>query len=76
MAAGNAHTEPDLSPRPRSAEVYDAVTGTWSWAGPTVLARDFGAAAVLLHDGRVLVTGGLGPVTTTSSSLRGAEVFG
>jgi len=75
VAAGNARTEADLIPRPRSAEVYDAVTGTWSWAGPTVLARYGGAAAVLLHDGRVLLTGGMGSATTTSS-LRGAEVYG
>jgi hypothetical protein len=74
VAAGFARTQATFfTERPRSAELYDASTGTWSWAGPTVFLHHGAAAAVLLGDGRVLLTGGAG--SPGSGVLRGAEVY-
>jgi hypothetical protein len=58
-----------------SAEIYNPVTGTFTAAGNMVAGR-FGASAVLLADGRVLVAGGSGDVTPAgASALASAEIY-
>lgn len=52
------------------AEIYDPGTGTFSPTGSLVTARAF-HAAVLLTDGRVLISGGLG----NTADLASAELF-
>lgn len=42
-----------------TAELFDPVTGTWSTTGPMNYAR-YGAKAVTLADGRVLIAGSIG----------------
>ena len=41
-----------------SAEIYDPSTGTWSSAGKPPRERAVGGAAVVMSDGKVMVTGG------------------
>ncbi|MGC8635071.1 MAG: Kelch repeat-containing protein [Candidatus Limnocylindrales bacterium] len=53
-----------------SAELYDPATSTFSRTGSLNVGRA-GAAAVLLHDGRVLVVGGW----TGNSALNSAELY-
>lgn len=50
-----------------SVEIFDRTTKTWSPAAPMAAARSF-HTAVLLHDGRVLVTGGLDAVAILATS--------
>ncbi len=59
-----------------TAEIYDPATNAWTeTAGPMNEARR-SHAATLLHDGRVLVTGGGSGVATTSSpAIQSAEIF-
>lgn len=59
-----------------SAEIYDVETATWSPAGRMGSAR-FEHSATLLRDGRVLVTGGLGPADGSSelTPLRSTEIY-
>jgi N-acetylneuraminic acid mutarotase len=45
--------------RTRTAELYDPVSGTWSYAAPPGWARNQGNTATLLEDGKVLVAGGI-----------------
>ena len=52
-----------------SSEIYDPASGQWSQAGTMVESR-FLAAAVLLEDGRVLLTGG-----RDKTALDSSEVF-
>jgi hypothetical protein len=53
-----------------SAEIFDPNTGTFSATGPLATARTYQATS-LLDDGRVLVTGGYGPVAPLAS----AEIY-
>ncbi len=52
----NDVTPPTVGVALATAELFDPTTGTWSATGPLRYAR-FGAAAVTLADGRVLVVG-------------------
>jgi Kelch motif protein len=45
---------------PATAEVYDPVSGTWSFTGPMVGSDGGGRTATVLQDGKVLATGGYG----------------
>ena len=54
-----------------TAELFDPATGSWSSTGPMQYAR-FGASAVTLSDGRVLVFGSGGGDGAASPSMRGA----
>lgn len=50
-----------------TAEAFNPQTGSWSPLAPMVAPRTH-HDAVLLHDGRVLVTGGFDPVTTVPTA--------
>lgn len=68
---------PHLGEALATAELFDPVTGRWSATGSLNYAR-FGASAVTLVDGRVLVVGSLGwdrGVTTDERSYDSAEVY-
>ncbi|MFB4295075.1 Kelch repeat-containing protein [Actinomadura sp. NTSP31] len=59
----------------RSAEIYDPAHHAWGPADPMVTPR-WGHAAALLPDGSVLVSGGTGTRSgTTTKALRSAERF-
>jgi hypothetical protein len=72
---------PDASPAPTTtqpasqlpASPTSSAPGRWSPTGSMSQAR-FGAAATLLHDGRVLVAGGYGNASE-SQELRTAEIY-
>ncbi len=55
------------------ADLYDPVSGRWSYTGP-MTARRNGSAASLLPDGRVLVTGG-GATFPDSADLSSTEIY-
>ncbi|MFF8731199.1 Kelch repeat-containing protein [Streptomyces sp. NPDC015171] len=58
-----------------SVEIYDPVSETWKVTGALHEAR-FAHAAILLGDGRVLVTGGLAPRdSVTDTALSSAEIY-
>lgn len=59
LVAGGAGNDPTSTVVPglSSAEIYDEATGTWSRTSDMNMPRGE-LAAVMLHDGRVLVTGG------------------
>lgn len=58
-----------------SAELYDPVTGTWSYTGELNVARIF-ASGTLLQNGKVLVAGGRNVVNLSSvTSLNSAELY-
>lgn len=68
---------PNVGAALATAELYDPATGTWSATGPMKFAR-FGAAAVTLTDGRVLVVGSgdtQSGVTVDDRALDTAEIF-
>ncbi len=54
-----------------SAELYDPETGRWSNTGSLRQPRNGGNEATLLHDGRVLLAGGI----TGTVVVRGSELF-
>ncbi len=54
-----------------SAELYDPATGKWSNTGSLRQSRNGGNEATLLHDGRVLLAGGI----TGTVAIRGSELF-
>lgn len=59
-------------------EIYDPATKTWQDAVPTSVDHGVGAAAVVLADGKVLLTGGLPAGMTPRSygaAIRTAELF-
>lgn len=59
----------------RSAEVFSPSTGTWSQTGPLATAR-YGATAVTLADGRVLIAGGWADVIDdTAAPLYGSHAL-
>jgi hypothetical protein len=60
LAAAGRHGPPDGSSFLASAEIYDPVTGTWSYTGSLATARE-GAGAIRLLDGRIMLYGGEGP---------------
>jgi serine/threonine protein kinase len=57
-----------------SAEIFDPRTSRWT-AAPRMHVHRYVHDAVLLRDGRVLVTGGWSSTSLESRSLAGAEVF-
>jgi large repetitive protein len=59
LVAGGAGNDPTTTVVPglRSAEIYDEATGTWNRTSNMNTPRGE-LAAVMLHDGRILVTGG------------------
>ncbi len=57
-----------------TAEIWDPASGAWSYAGQLSTAR-FGASAVTLADGRVLVVGGPESRESEPHALASAEVF-
>ncbi len=60
LVAGGYFADPPVVPEVRvldSAELFDPATGEWSPTGALLVAR-YGASAVTLTDGRVLVVGG------------------
>ncbi len=68
LVAGGLFTFPVDTPL-AGAEVFNPLTGTWSAVGGLNHARR-GHTAVLLDDGRVLITGGIG-----ANVLNSAEIF-
>lgn len=64
---------PDTGTAMATAEVFDPSTGTWSSTGNLRFAR-YGAQAVRLADGRVLVVGSSGP-NVTGGSFDTAELY-
>ncbi len=68
---------PNVGSALATAEVFDPATGSWSATGPLTFAR-FGAAAVTLADGRILVVGSLGSdqgVTVDDRAYDSAEIY-
>ena len=58
-----------------TAELFDPVTGTWSTTGPMNYAR-YGAKAVTLADGRVLIAGSVrGDVQIDPNAFDTAEIY-
>jgi hypothetical protein len=70
-------TPPNVGSALATAELFDPATGSWSATGPLKYAR-FGAAAVTLADGRILVVGSLGPdrgVAVDERAVDSAEIY-
>ena len=68
---------PNVGSALATAELFDPATGSWSATGPLTFAR-FGAAAVTLADGRILVVGSLGSdhgVTVDDRASDSAEIY-
>lgn len=57
-----------------TAEIYDAVAGTWSQTGEMSYNRQY-HAATLLQDGRVLVTGGSSDDGRNTTFLTSADLY-
>lgn len=57
-----------------SAEIYDPAANVWHPANPMSIAR-YLDAAVVLHDGRVLVAGGWALTSNTDPSRASSEVY-
>lgn len=57
-----------------TAEIYDPATGTWAPASPMGSPR-FEHTATPLRDGRVLITGGLGPEEDRLRPLASTELY-
>ncbi|MCA1841599.1 MAG: hypothetical protein LC792_00145 [Actinobacteria bacterium] len=79
VAGGASLDDGAVAPRAlSSAEVYDSAADRWTEVGGLKAAR-YGAAAVALADGRILVVGGTAPATaddaSASPSLATAEQF-
>jgi hypothetical protein len=67
----------DKTHRPRildSSETWDPKTGVWSRTGPLAESR-WGASAVTLSDGRVLIVGGGGSPRTAPAERSSAEIY-
>ena len=69
VVGGSRNQEPDLL---ASAEIYDPITGTWSWAGNMSEARA-AHTATLLDDGRVLIAAGVGSLER--GELASSEIY-
>ncbi|WP_157731532.1 Kelch repeat-containing protein [Azotobacter chroococcum] len=59
------------------AEIYDPANNVWTTQAPMLHPRQYHSVAVLLPDGRVLVTGGIDPTlgTTPMRDQRSMELF-
>jgi len=58
-----------------SAELYDPAAGTWSYTPQPMFVGRIGAAATLLPDGRVLVTGGCTAGCSGQPGLSSTEIY-
>ena len=68
---------PNVGAALATAELFDPATGTWSSTGPLKYAR-FGAPAVTLNDGRILIVGSRsdsGAVTVDAHAFAAAEIY-
>lgn len=78
LIAGGAVASDDGNRYLRNAEIFDPATGSSAPTGRTTITR-FNAEAVRLSDGRVLIAGGIGPVSYGSRRpilrLRGSEIY-
>jgi N-acetylneuraminic acid mutarotase len=57
---------------PRTAEVYNESSNSWTLVGQMGVGRRYGATATVLADGRVLISGGQ---TTSYAATSAAELF-
>jgi N-acetylneuraminic acid mutarotase len=71
LVAGGVYADEERFEARASAELFDPETGAWSKTRPMNTAR-YGARAVTLQDGRVLVVGG---TDDDDSPLRSAEIY-
>ena len=71
LVAGGEGTNGRIGTIMAAADLFDPATATWSAAAPLAAARDY-HSTTLLHDGRVLVTGGY---DVWNNSLASAELY-
>lgn len=64
FAGGQANIVNILNSSQNTGEVYDPAVGTWSPVSNVMASKRFGAAAVLLNNGNVLVSSGMNGGTT------------
>jgi hypothetical protein len=71
------HSAPLRDPRQAvyNAEIWDPASGSWSTMAPMAISRLYHSTAVLLPDGRVLVTGGGGDGSSGDIDHYDAEYF-
>lgn len=75
LVVGGTVTDATGSPQPlATAEIYDVALGTWTSTGKLFVAR-YNHTATLLHNGKVLVTGGYNTTTGNAGNLNTAEIY-
>jgi hypothetical protein len=78
LVAGGYYADPAHGNLPApvldSSELWDPATGDWSTTGRMAHAR-FGASAVTLSDGRVLILGGSASLETAPVERNSAEIY-